>query len=137
MLLRKIGCSRKANGCTTWSEYTIRAGSKPLWEVRSPQELSAKQLEQAEAAAGTDTTDSGDWYRWIGLRKVEPPLEPMEFRTTTVRYLVLGIFSRDRGMRSATLEFYLGGGAVTQRQPLKGAPSIFHAIRSSVTPASA
>ena len=106
-----------------WMYYLVRvynqSGVKAPVEVRSPQELSAKQLEQAEAAAGTDTTDSGDWYRWIGLRKVEPPLEPMEFRTTTVRYLVLGIFSRDRGMRSATLEFYLGGGAVTQRQPLK------------------
>jgi hypothetical protein len=49
----------------------------------------------------------------MGLQTYDPPLTS-DSPGPTVRYLVLGIFGRDQGMRAANLEFYFNGGAVSQ-----------------------
>ena len=82
--------------------------------VRSPQTMSPEELEVAENGEAPPASDPHGWYRWLGLQIYPEAVQRKEFVGSMVRYMVLGIFSRDEGMRAADLEFYFGGGAVSQ-----------------------
>jgi hypothetical protein len=100
-----------------WKYFLIKINNEsavkaPL-AARSPQELWPEELKNAEAGADVTSADANGWYRWMGLQTYDPPLTS-DSPGPTVRYLVLGIFGRDQGMRAANLEFYFNGGAVSQ-----------------------
>lgn len=83
-------------------------------EVVSPQALLPNEVPALEIPTLRRSKASGDPSRWIGLKLFQQP--PME-ETLSGRlldYMILGIYSRDAGMRAAELVFRLGGGAVSQ-----------------------
>jgi hypothetical protein len=100
-----------------WKYFLIKINNesavKAPIETRSPQELQPDELKNAEAGTSASSAGPDSWYRWIGLRTYDPALTSNS-PGPTARYLVLGIFSRDQGMRAADLEFYFSGGAVSQ-----------------------
>jgi hypothetical protein len=100
-----------------WKYFLIKISNESAVKapilVRSPQELLSDELKDAETLPTKSSTRPDSWYRWIGLQTFDPQLTS-ESPGLTLRYLVLGIFSRDQGMRAADLEFYFSGGAVSQ-----------------------
>jgi hypothetical protein len=100
-----------------WKYFLVKINNesavKAPISARSPQELLPDELKIAETGTGASPAEPYGWYRWLGLRTYEPPLVS-DSPGPTVRYLVLGIFSRDQGMRAVDLEFYFNGGAVSQ-----------------------
>jgi hypothetical protein len=92
--------------------YNQSAVSAPI-NVRSPQSISLDELKKAESG-NLGNSDRQSWYRWLGLQIYPPAITPKNFAGSTLSYLVLGLYSRDEGMRAADLEFYFGGGAVSQ-----------------------
>ena len=101
-----------------WKAFLVKVYNespvKASINVRSPQTLSPEELKDAEAGIMKEAAAPYDWYRWLGLQIYPDAITPQKFVSSTVSYLVLGIFSRDEGVRAADLEFYFGGGAVSQ-----------------------
>jgi hypothetical protein len=99
-----------------WKYFLIKINNESAVKApivaRSPQELLPDELKDAEMGSRT-SAGPDSWYRWIGLQTYEPTLTS-DSPGATARYLVLGIFSRDQGMRAADLQFYFSGGAVSQ-----------------------
>ena len=99
-----------------WKYFLIKINNESAVKApivtKSPQELLPDELNSAEMGPRTSVRPDS-WYRWIGLQTYEPALT-INSPGPTARYLVLGIFSRDQGMRAADLEFYFSGGAVSQ-----------------------
>jgi hypothetical protein len=99
-----------------WKYFLIKINNESAVKApivtKSPQELLPDELNSAEMGSRTSVRPDS-WYRWIGLQTYEPALT-INSPGPTARYLVLGIFSRDQGMRAADLEFYFSGGAVSQ-----------------------
>jgi len=100
-----------------WKAFLVKVYNespvKAEINVRSPQDLTPDELKAAEA--GQPAPDAPDsWYRWLGVKVYPNATAIKELPGSMVRYLVLGIFSRDEGLRAADLEFYFGGGVVSQ-----------------------
>jgi hypothetical protein len=100
-----------------WKYFLVKINNESAVKApiaaRSPQELLPDELKNAETETNASSAGPDSWYRWIGLQTHDPPLTSVS-PGPTLRYLVLGIFSRDQGMRAANLEFYFVGGAVSQ-----------------------
>jgi hypothetical protein len=100
-----------------WTPFLIKvhnesASDAPIG-VRSRQALHEDELAAAETgSAGAAGEDA--WYRWLAVRIYPNAAALKPIHGTKVHYLVVGIFSRDAGMRSAELEFHLQGGPVTE-----------------------
>jgi hypothetical protein len=101
-----------------WKAFLVKVYNespvKAAVNVRSPQELSADELKEVEVGTDSSPPKPDSWYRWLGLKIYPNAIAARDFPGSTVRYLVLGIFSRDEGLRAADLEFYFSGGAVSQ-----------------------
>jgi hypothetical protein len=93
-----------------YNESSVKADIR----VRSPQTLSPEELKAAELGKTPPASDPHVWYRWLGLQLYPDAVPRTELPGSMVSYLVLGLFSRDEGIRAADLEFYFGGGAVSQ-----------------------
>ena len=100
-----------------WKYFLIKINNESAVKApivtRSPQELLPDELKNAETGTSASSAGPDNWYRWIGLQTYDPALTSNS-PGPTARYLVLGVFSRDQGMRAADLEFYFSGGAVSQ-----------------------
>jgi hypothetical protein len=100
-----------------WTPFLIKvhnesASDAPIG-IRARQALHEDELAEAEKG-GAGLSDGDAWYRWLAV-KIYANAEALKpVHGTKVHYLVVGIFSRDAGMRSAELEFHLQGGPVTE-----------------------
>jgi len=106
-----------------WTPFLVKIYNKSdaqsAIEVRSAQELLPPEVPAVEQGDFSASLVPHSWYRWLALKFYQRNRETKPFPGVNIKYRVVGILSRDSGMRSADLEFYFGGGAVSQGHYVK------------------